>query len=130
MSTLYESIHYLCKSKGISGAKMCHDIGVSKSLMTSLKSGRTSTINSKTAQKIADYFGVSVDSLLNTDAEGISLDGADVDGKPEMQLVSEQKKEPAEIGGLQDAGYNRLTPENQKMIDDLIEKLLKSQSHA
>ena len=100
MSTLYESIHSLCKRKGISGAKMCNDIGVSKSLMTSLKSGRTSTINTKTAQKIADYFGVSVDSLLNTDADGISFEGVDVDGKPEMRLIAEQKKEPAIAGEL------------------------------
>lgn len=52
---------------------------------------------------------------------------ADYFGILKSDLV-EDKKEPAEIGGLKDAGYDKLTPENQKMIDDLIEKLLRSQS--
>lgn len=44
---------------------MCVDLGLSKSLMTDLKSGRKKGITSETAQKIADYFSVSVDRVLN-----------------------------------------------------------------
>ena len=62
---LYESILSLCQEKGIKGGKMCVDIGFSKSLMTDLKSGRKKGITSETAQKIADYFSVSVDRVLN-----------------------------------------------------------------
>ena len=100
MGTLYENIKTLCDERGIKGGKMCVDLGLSKSLMTGLKNGRKKSIQVETAQKIADYFGVPVDSLLNTDADGISFDGADVDGKPEMQLIAEQKKEPAIAGEL------------------------------
>ena len=44
MNAIYENITLLCVKRGISGAKMCRDIGVGKSMMSSLKSGRTSTI--------------------------------------------------------------------------------------
>ena len=43
---------------------MCTDLGISKSLMTDLKSGRKKGVNADTAQKIASYFGVSVGYLL------------------------------------------------------------------
>lgn len=65
MATLYENLKLLCDQRGIKPGKMCVDIGASKSLMTGLKAGRTKSINAETAQKIADYFGVSVDYLLN-----------------------------------------------------------------
>lgn len=64
MCTLYESILSLCAERGIRGGKMCVDLGLSKSLMTDLKAGRKKGITAETAQKIADYFGVSVDRVL------------------------------------------------------------------
>lgn len=64
MATLYERIHFLCEQKGIKGARMCTDLGFSKSLMTDLKMGRKKGVNADTAQKIASYFDVSVGYLL------------------------------------------------------------------
>lgn len=69
MCTLYESIKSLCDAKGIKGGKMCVDLKISKSTMTDLKTGRRSGISLETAQKIADYFGVSVDRVLGTDTK-------------------------------------------------------------
>lgn len=43
---------------------MCVELKISKSTMTDLKSGRRPTVTLGTAQKIADYFGVSVDRVL------------------------------------------------------------------
>lgn len=68
MSTIYENISALCEKHGVSGAAMCREVGVGKSLLTSLKSGRTSSINSTTAKKIADYFGVSVDVIFGEES--------------------------------------------------------------
>ena len=67
MGTLYENIISLCNSKGIKGGKMCVDLGISKSTLTDLKSGRRSGISTETAKKIADYFGVSVDRVLGAE---------------------------------------------------------------
>lgn len=64
MGTLYERLDALCKQRGIKGGRMCVDLGISKSLMTDLKSGRKKTVNAETAQKIANYFGVTVGFLL------------------------------------------------------------------
>ena len=82
MATLYETLDALCKEKGIKGARMCADLGCSKSLMTDLKSGRKKGVNAETAQKIATYFGVSVGYLL---------------GEEEKEAKKEQ---PIEIDGL------------------------------
>ena len=64
MVTLYERLISLCEERGIKGGRMCVELGISKSLMTDLKSGRKKGVNADTAQKIASYFGVSVGYLL------------------------------------------------------------------
>ena len=64
MGNLYETISSLCDEKGIKGAKMCNDTGISKGLLTDLKMGRRTGVSAVTAQKIASYFGVSVGYLL------------------------------------------------------------------
>lgn len=67
MYTLYESIKSLCDQAGVTGGKMCVDLKISKSTMTDLKTGRRSGISLETAQKIADYFEVSVDRVLGSE---------------------------------------------------------------
>ena len=64
MGNLYERINGLCTSKGITGARMCSDVGISKGLLTDLKKGRRTGVSAVTAQKIASYFNVSVGYLL------------------------------------------------------------------
>lgn len=65
MFTLYENIKSLCDQRGIKPGKMCVEAKISKGLITDLKMGRKKTVQAETAKKIADYFGVSVDYLLN-----------------------------------------------------------------
>lgn len=67
MGELSEKIDTLLIQKGVSGYKMCHDLGMSRSFMTELRKGRAKSINITTAQKIASYFGVSVGYLLGTE---------------------------------------------------------------
>ena len=64
MGTLYEKIQDLFKNKGVSGSRMCLDLGLSKSTMSDLKYGRTKGMSTATAQKIASYFDVSLGYLL------------------------------------------------------------------
>lgn len=65
MFTLYENIKSLCDQRGVKPGKMCVEAKISKGLITDLKMGRKKTVQAETAKKIADYFGVSVDYLLN-----------------------------------------------------------------
>lgn len=69
MGTLYERLSSLCEERGIKGGRMCVDLGISKSLMTDLKSGRKKGVNAETAQKIASYFNVSVGYLLGEEEQ-------------------------------------------------------------
>lgn len=65
MSELYINILMLLEKKGVSGYKMCKDIGIQPSILSDLKSGRKKGLHSETAQKMADYLGVSVNHMLN-----------------------------------------------------------------
>ena len=69
MGSLYETIISLCEERGIKGGRMCTDIGMSKGILTDLKKGRQTGISTANAQKIASYFGVSVDYLLGEENE-------------------------------------------------------------
>ena len=69
MSNLYENIKELCDEKGVKPGKMCTEASVSKGLITDLKMGRKKTVHVETAQKIADYFGVTVDRVLGAEKE-------------------------------------------------------------
>lgn len=62
--TIYSRIDDLCTQHNISGAKLCADIGISRGILSDLKTGRKKTLNAETAYKIAKYFGVSVGYLL------------------------------------------------------------------
>lgn len=75
MGNLYERLHILCVDRGVSAAKMCREVGVSKSLMTDLKSGRKKGVNADTAHKLASYFEVSVGYLLGEDDKPTQIDG-------------------------------------------------------
>lgn len=65
MGTLYENLVILCKQSGISGGKMCNDIGLSRGLMTDLKMGRRTGVSAETADKIAKYFKVPIEDVVN-----------------------------------------------------------------
>ena len=69
MSTLYERISALCSERGITGYRLCKDIGISPSTLSDLKFGRKSTLSSSTATRIAKYLGVSVSYLINGEEE-------------------------------------------------------------
>lgn len=66
MGNLYEIITGLCNERGITQYRMCKDAGVARSTMTELKSGRTQSLSAETLQKIAGYFRVPVDFLLDS----------------------------------------------------------------
>jgi transcriptional regulator with XRE-family HTH domain len=68
MCTLYERIIELCRQKGVSGSRMCLDLGLSKSTLSDIKNGRKKGISTATAQKIAAYFNVSLEYLLGEEA--------------------------------------------------------------
>lgn len=96
MGTLYEKINALCKAKGVSGSRMCLDLGLSKSTMSDLKFGRIKGISIPTAQKIAGYFGITVDELYGEEAkkeQPIEFDGLSEKQKAFISKVMQMSDE-------------------------------------
>ena len=74
---MYEIFEQLIRQKGISTYKVSKETGISQATLSDWKRGR-STPKADKMQKIADYFGVSVDYLLGNE-------------------MLDEKKSPAEI---------------------------------
>ena len=64
----YSYFDYLCKQKGVSKNKACQEMGVSRNVAAKWKSTNTNP-NMATLSKISEYFGVSIDELLNHNEE-------------------------------------------------------------
>ena len=99
MATLYERLDSLCKEREIKGARMCRDLGISKSLMTDLKSGRKKGVNADTAEKLASYFDVSVPYLLGKaeTKKSTADDGLSENIKALMDFVKTVPEDKAEL---------------------------------
>ena len=97
MEDMHKRIMTLCEKKGISGYRMCKDIGIRPSTLTELKMGRQKSLTASTAEKVASYFGVSVAYLLGKEEKnpttetdsGISKAKADFIQKV-MQMSDDQ----------------------------------------
>lgn len=69
MANLYNNIEDLCKKRGVNVTTMCRDSGASRGSLSDLKSGRKQTLKYETLEKIANYFEISVESLVSGDEE-------------------------------------------------------------
>ena len=65
MLPLYERIDNLCKENNTNITRMCKSAGVQRSALSDFKSGKNKTISFSNLQKIADYFNMTVDELVN-----------------------------------------------------------------
>ena len=97
MDNLFTRIENLCLQKNMRPGRLCDELGLSRSLMTDLKMGRKKTVNVETAQKIADFFGVSVGFLSGQDEDRMGqtdiLDKVDVAFYGEYKELNEEDKE-------------------------------------
>lgn len=72
----YDQFVELCKARGMSPAAVTREIGLNNSSPTAWKRGAIP--NSKTLQKLADYFGVSTSSLIAPEYPSLPDDLAEV----------------------------------------------------
>ena len=97
MENLFTRIEALCHEKNMRPGRLCDELGLSRSLMTDLKMGRKKTVNAETAQKIAEFFGVSVGFLLGQTVDrgqqGDILDKVDVAFYGEYKELNDEDKE-------------------------------------
>ncbi len=96
MENLYTRIETLCNEKGIRPGRLCDGLKLSRSLMSDLKMGRKKTVNAQTAQKIADFFGVSVAYLLGQSDDSTTqdvLEQVDVAFYGDFKELNDEEKE-------------------------------------
>lgn len=96
MCTFYERILELSKEKGISGSRACLDLGLSKSTLSDIKSGRKKGVSAETAQKFADYFGVTVGYLLGKEEKTPTVSDGQKEN-PDQLVLTEEEKELLEL---------------------------------
>lgn len=101
MANLYNNIESLCTKRGINVTTMCRESGASRGSLTDLKSGRKQTLKYETLEKIANYFEISVESLVSGDGR--------------------KKEKPSGLpAGLDAAQY---TPEQLEVLNAVTEKI-------
>lgn len=61
---MYEIFEHLLQKHNVTPYKVAKEAGVTQTALSNWKSGR-STPTTKTLQKVADYFGVTIDYLMN-----------------------------------------------------------------
>lgn len=105
MCKMYGIIEGLCTERGIKPGRMCSDLGISRGVMGDLKAGRTKRLSAANIEKISNYFGVSSDYLLGTEAEKnpAALSGSELDQQLEginfalygevQELTDDQKRD-------------------------------------
>ncbi|WP_312636995.1 helix-turn-helix transcriptional regulator [Oscillibacter sp.] len=97
MYDLYEIIKSECEKNGITVSAMCLELGMSKSMMSDLHSGKKKSLSAEKLSKIANYFNVSVDYLLTGEQKNQApIDVVDEDlrdyldelrNRPEMRML-------------------------------------------
>ena len=92
MSDLYNRIAELCQNYGITITAMCRESGASRASLSDLKVGRKHNLSTETLDKIADYFGTTVDYLLGRtdDPENNDRFGLDI-SDDEIRELEETK---------------------------------------
>ncbi len=94
MNDIYQNIEALCKEKGIRPSTLATAAGVSRSILSDLKSGRSRSLSAGNLSRIAAYFGVSVERLLGVEEQKPDiLDQVDVAFYGDYKTLSEEDKE-------------------------------------
>ena len=112
MSDLYNNIHALCERENIKDGTLCSKVGVTRSTLSELKRGRTTSLSLKNLQKIADYFGVSISDLTGEAPE-----------QKEKPTPSEESELNAHAKAIL---YKQLDPAQRVMFEKMLDAALEA----
>ena len=126
MAVLYETIKELCKAKGVSVSKMCLDLGMSKSIMSNLHTGRKETLSMPTLKKIADYLGVSVSVFFDEEQKEEGEKKEESEEMAELLQILRDKPETKSVL----KNMKNMTPQQIKNMDVWIASMSGSDNNA
>lgn len=67
MANMYERIEGLCKDRGITITEMCRELKINRSSLSELKQGRAKSLSTDKVVKIARFFGVTAEYIVDED---------------------------------------------------------------
>ena len=124
---MYEVVEQLLQKYGVTPYKVAKEAGVTQTALSNWKSGR-STPTTKTLQKIADYFGVTLDYLL-TGKDLPEKKETSLSAKDERDITKDVERIMAKLSAGEDgpASYNgqELDPEAAELFRDELEIALR-----
>lgn len=116
---MYEIFEQLLQKYGVTSYKVSKDTGVTQTSLSNWKSGR-STPNIKTLQKIADYFGVTIE-YLTTGKDEIEKKETSLTPKDERDIAKRLENTLADLENSQEGLMFSGEP-----LDDETRELLKA----
>lgn len=106
---MYKIFEELCKSKGVTPYRVCKETGLTTATVSNWKAGRYTPKQDK-LQKIADYFGVSIEYLMTGEEK-------DNSNKPSAELNN------VYFSLAKEAQDNNIDPRDIKMALEMLKKL-------
>lgn len=119
MGNLYSRIHSLVLDKGMTDGSACAAVGLPRSTLGSLKTGKTKSLSQKNLKLFAELFKVSVDSLLN---EENSVDDLAASVPLAMYGGNQYEQVPEDIKQL--AAAFALAKKEQEIKDPALRKII------
>lgn len=119
MGNLYSRIHSLVLDKGMTDGSACAAVGLPRSTLGSLKTGKTKSLSQKNLKLFAELFKVSVDSLLN---EENSVDDLAASVPMAMYDGNQYKDVPDDIKQL--VAAFALAKKEQEIKDPALRKII------
>ena len=96
----YDTFHKLCESKGVTDSRACIERGFSRSYAAKMKNKNGAPSMDKLST-MANYFGVTVDYLLNAEKENptsVAADGVDELDKEALDIMHQLPPEKRAAG--------------------------------
>lgn len=121
---MYEIFEQLLQKYGVTAYKVSKETGVTQTSLSNWKSGRN-TPSTKTLQRIADYFGVTVDYLM-TGKEEPEKKETTLTPKDERDIAKDLKKIMNDIKNAKDSPLYYNGEEIDEMSLELMENALES----
>lgn len=125
---MYEIFEKLLKEHGIKTADVVKATGLSSTFFSEWKKGKSKSPKPENLQKIADYFGVTVDYLMTGKDTQIDYLYSDENADLLIEITRKIKTNPEFAERM--AHYMSLMSENKKSVDDMIELMYSKEKKA
>lgn len=116
---MYEIFEKLLKERGIKTADVVRATGLSSTFFSEWKKGKSKSPKPENLQKIADYFGVTVDYLMTGKDSQVDYLYSDENVDLLIEVTNKIKNDADFVRRMK--CYMSLLNENKKSVDDMID---------